>query len=149
MRPALNSVLEEQKEYPECWKCAGAGHGQWTSFLQDMTGYAVTLGSKCQTPFDDMNFSDSFETHSISTPPPHTVKQEPKRQGSSLLKTKEDGKERKHEIHFKSLQAFSCQRKDAVKGPRKINIINLVTKVDLNLVITGEPQNQVFYMLLV
>lgn len=61
---------------------------------------------------------------------------------------KEDGKERKHAIHFKSLQAFSCQGKDTVKGPRKTNI-NLVTKVDLNLVITGEPQNRVFYMLLV
>ena len=58
-------------------------------------------------------------------------------------------KERKHEIHFKSLEVFSCQGKDTVKGPRKTNIIILLTKAHLNLLITGEPQKRGFYMLLV
>lgn len=53
---------------PRVGRCAGAGHRQWASFLQDMTGDAVSLRSKCQNPFDDMNFSDRFEAHNISTP---------------------------------------------------------------------------------
>lgn len=59
---------------------------------------------------------------------------------------KEDRKERKHEIHFKSLEVFSCQGKDAVKRPRKTNIIILVIKAHLILLIAGEPQNHGFYM---
>lgn len=77
------------------------------------------------------------------------MEQEQKQQGSSLLKMKEDREERKHEIHFKSLEAFSCQGKDAVKGPCKTNIIILVTKAHLILLITGEPQKHGFYMLLI
>lgn len=57
---------------------------------------------------------------------------------------KEDRKERKHEIHFKSLEAFSCQGKDAVKGPRKTNIFFLVTEPHFILLITGEPQKHGF-----
>lgn len=73
-------------------------------------------------------------------------KQEQKQQGTSLLKIKEDRKERKHEIHFKSLEVFSCQGKDAVKGPRKTNIITPVIKAHLILLITGELQKHGFYM---
>lgn len=62
---------------------------------------------------------------------------------------KEDRKERKHEIHFKSLEAFRCQGKDAVKGPGKTNIVILVTKAHLILLITDEPEKHGSYMLLV
>lgn len=79
----------------------------------------------------------------------HTVKQEQKQQGSSLSKMKEDRKERKHEIQFKSLEVFRCQGNDAVKGPCKTKITILVTKAHLILLITGEPQKHGFYMLLV
>jgi len=62
---------------------------------------------------------------------------------------KEDRKERKYEIHFKSLEVFRCQKKDAVKEPCKTNIIILLTKSYLILLITGEPQKHGSYMLLV
>lgn len=63
-----------------------------------------------------------------------------------FVEVEEDRKERKHEIHFKSLEMFSCQGKDAVKRPCKTNIIILVIKACLILLIAGEPQKHGFYM---
>lgn len=142
------SKFSFRTEGKPCWKRVGVDHRRRSFFQQGMTRDTVTLGSKCQ-PFQWLELLwqvwDMQHFHSLT----HTVKEDLKKQGSSLSKMEEDRKERKHEIHFKSLEVFRCQEKDAVKGPCKTKIIILVTKAHLILLVTSEPQKHGFYMLLV